>query len=201
MRIRSLVEDLTDQVYLPIRQAPRPTTYVVRVAGDPSIAAGPIRSRMRQIAPQAPLYDIHPLEQNLLAARSGHRFTMLLAAAFAAVAVALAFVGVFGLVSYIVSMRRFEFGVRLALGARSTDILRIVFREGLILIVAGLIIGTTFAGTAARLLQSQLFGVGAFDLWTYLISMAIIAAAGAVASWVPGRRAASSNVMDVIRSE
>jgi predicted permease len=201
MRIRSLVEDLTDQVYFPIRQAQRATTYVVKVSGDPSAAVGPIRSRMREIAPQTPLYDMHPLEQNLLAARSGHRFTMLLAAAFAAVAVVLAFIGVFGLVSYVVNTRRFEFGVRLALGARSTDILRIVVREGLVLIAAGLIIGTTIAGTAARLLQSQLFGVGPFDIWTYLIAMAVIAAACAMASWLPGRRAAASNVMDVIRSD
>jgi predicted lysophospholipase L1 biosynthesis ABC-type transport system permease subunit len=201
MRVRSLVEDMTDQVYFPIRQAPRATTYVVKVAGDPSAAAGPIRSRIREIAPEAPLYDMHPLEQNLLAARSGHRFTMLLAAAFAVVAVALACVGVFGLVSYIVNARRFEFGVRLALGARSTDILRIVVREGLILIAAGMIIGTTIAATAARLLQSQLFGVGAFDIRTYLIAMSVIAAACSMASWLPGRKAAASNVMDVIRSE
>src|SRR5262249_28568252 len=117
MRIRSLVEDLTDQGYFSIRQAPRQTTYVVKTTADPAALVAAVRARLRDVAPQAPVYDIHPLDQNLLAARSGQRFTMLLAIAFAAVAVALAFVGVFGVVSYMVNTRRYEFGVRLALGA------------------------------------------------------------------------------------
>src|SRR5262249_43922189 len=129
MRVRSLVEDLTDQVYFSIRQAPRQTTYVIRTTGDPATFVAAIRARIREAATQTPGSDIHAREQNLVAARSGQRFTMLLAIAFAAVAVALAFIGVFGLVSYMVNTRRYEFGVRLALGARSGHILRLVVGE------------------------------------------------------------------------
>jgi predicted permease len=201
MRIRSLVEDLTDQVYLPIRQAPRATTYVVKTVGDPAAVAGPIRSRIREVAPQSAVYDMHPLEQNLLDARSGQRFTMVLSAVFALVAVALAFVGVFGLVSYMADTRRYEFGVRLALGARSRHILWLVVREGMLLLMVGLMMGIVIAGMVARFLQSQLFGVSAFDISTYLITMAVITAAGALASWLPARRATASNALDVIRAE
>jgi len=201
MRIRSLVEDLTDQVYMPIRQVPRATTYVVRTTGDPAVLAASIRSRIREVAPQAPVYDMHPLEQNLLAARSGQQFTMVLAVAFAVVAVALAFVGVFGLVSYMVNTRRYEFGVRLALGGRSDHILWLVLREGMILVIAGLTIGVVIAGMVAQLLQSQLFGVSAFDVSTYAIAIAVITAACSIASFLPARKATASNMLDVMRTE
>jgi putative ABC transport system permease protein len=201
MRIRSLVEDLTDQVYFSIRQAPRQTTYVVKTTGDPASLVGAVRARIREVAPQTPVYDIHPLDRNLLAARSGQRFTMLLAIAFAAVAVALAFVGVFGLVSYMVNTRRYEFGVRLALGARSGHILRLVVGEGLLLIVVGLSIGVGLAVTVAQYLQSQLFGVGAFDISTYLIAAAVVTLACSFASWLPARTAAAANALDVIRAD
>jgi putative ABC transport system permease protein len=201
MRIRSLVEDLTDQVYFSIRQAARQTTYVVKTTGDPALFVGAVRARIREVAPQTPVYDIHPLEQNLLAARSGQRFTMLLAIAFSTVAVSLAFVGVFGLMSYMVNTRRYEFGVRLALGAHSSHILRLVVREGLLLIMIGLSIGVIIAVTVAQYLQSQLFGVAAFDVSTYLIAMAVITLACSLASWLPARTAAASNALHVIRAE
>jgi predicted permease len=201
MRIRSLVEDLTDQVYFSIRQAARQTTYVVKTTGDPATLVGAVRARIREVAPQTPVYDIHPLDQNLLAARSGQRFTMLLAIAFATVAVVLAFVGVFGLVSYMVNTRRYEFGVRLALGAHSAHILRLVVREGLLLIMIGLSIGVIIAVMVAQYLQSQLFGVAAFDVSTYLIATAVILVACSFASWLPARTAAASNALDVIRAE
>jgi len=199
MRLRSLVEDLTDQVYMTIRQASRPTTYVVKTTADPAAIAGSVRERIREFEPKATVYDIHPLDNYLIAAKSGQRFVMYLAAAFALVALALAFVGVFGLVSYAVNMRRYEFGVRLALGAHPRHILRLVVRERVVLLVAGLTIGVAIAGMVAQFLQSQLFGVTAFDISTYMIAMAVITIACSLASWLPARKAASSNVLDVMR--
>ena len=201
MRIRSLVEDLTDQVYMPIRQVPRPTTYVVKTSGDPADLAGPVRARIREVDAQVPVYDMRPLDEYLVAAKSGQRFTMFLAAAFAVVALVLAFVGIFGLVSYSVNTRQYEFGVRLALGAQSGQILRFVLREGLLLLMAGVAVGIVIAGTVAQFLQSQLFGVTAFDLPTYVIALATISIAGLCAVWLPARHASLSNPLDVIRSE
>ena len=91
--------------------------------------------------------------------------------------------------------------MRLALGARSGHILRLVIGEGLWLIVIGLSIGVGLAVTVARYLQSQLFGVAAFDMTTYLTAGAIITFAGFLASWLPARKAAASNALDVIRAE
>jgi len=201
MRIRSLVEDLTEQVYMPIRQAPRPTSYVLRTSGDPSDLVKTVRDAIRNFEPQSPVYDVHPLEQYLAGARSVQRFTTVLAVAFAAVALSLAFVGVYGLVTYSVNTRRYELGVRLALGARSTQILRLVMREGVALLAGGLLAGLAAAVIAARLLESQLFGVSPFDVPAYAIGVAVICAAGLLASWFPARKAAASNPLEVMRTE
>jgi ABC-type antimicrobial peptide transport system permease subunit len=124
---------------------------------------------------------------------------MFLAAAFAAVALALAFVGVFGLISYSASTRRYEFGVRLALGAQAGAIIRLVLRESLRLLAAGLTAGVAAAALVASLLESQLFGVTAFDVPTYVAAIVVIAAAGLLASWLPARKASATNPLDVIR--
>jgi predicted permease len=201
MRIRSLVEELSDQVYMPIRMVPRPTTYVVQAAGDPAELAGLTRDAIRRLEPQAPVYDIHLLDENLMGARSVQRFTMLLAGAFAGVALALAFVGVYGLITYSVNTRRYEFGVRLALGARSDQIVRLAMREGMVLLIAGLGVGLAGALGVAYFLRSQLFGVTPLDLPTYIIAIAVIAIAGFFACWLPARRASVSNPLEVMRAQ
>jgi predicted permease len=201
MRIRSLIEEGSDQVYMPIRQVPRPTTYVVRTSGDPAEILPAIRSRIRELKPPTPVYDIRPMEQYVVAARSAQRFTMFLAAAFASVAVALAFVGVYGLITYSVNTRSHEFGVRLALGAQAEQIRSLVLREGIRLVVAGLTIGLAGAALVARLLQAQLFGVTAYDIPTYAVSVAVILCAGLVASLLPARKASASNALKIIRAE
>jgi len=201
MRFRSLVEDLTDQVYFSIRQVPRPTSYVVRASGDPLQLVAVTRDLVRKIEPRVPVYDVRLLDSYLEAPRSVKRFTMQLAAAFAGVALVLAFVGVYGLVTYSVNTRRYEFGVRLALGARSIQILRLVMREGIVLLVAGLALGIAGAAMAARFLKSQLFGVSAFDVPTYIVALAVIAASGLLASWLPARKASMANPLEVMRAE
>jgi predicted permease len=201
MRIRSLVEDLTDQVYMSIRQVPRPTSYIVRTNGDASELAAVTRNRIREVEPQVPVYDIRLLDSYLDGARAVKRFTMFLAAAFAGVALVLAFIGVYGLVTYSVNTRRYEFGVRLALGARSGHILRLAMREGIALLSAGLALGIAGAAVASRFLESLLFGVSALDTSTYILALAVIAAAGLVASWLPARKASQSNPLEVMRAE
>jgi putative ABC transport system permease protein len=201
MRLRSFVEDLSDQIYLPIRQSTRPTSYVLRTTGDPAALSGPVREVIRRLDPQLPVYDMRPAEEYLVAARSAQRFTMLLGASFAAVSLVLAFVGVFGLITYSVNIRRHEFGVRLAIGARSREIIRLVLHEGLVLLAAGLLLGVAGASVLVGFLRNQLFGVTAFDIPTYAIAMAVIALAAFTASWFPARRASQSNPLDVLRTD
>lgn len=201
MRVRSLVEDLSPQIYFPIRQSTRPTTYAVKTSGDPAALAGITRDVIRKLNPNAPIYDLRLMEDYLVVARSVQRFTMVLAAAFAGIALALAFVGVFGLVSYSVNSRRYEFGVRLALGARSIQIVNLVMRQAVLLVSAGVAIGIGGAVLVGRLLQAQLFGVTPLDIPTYLVAVAVIAGAGFLVSWFPARRASLSSPLDVIRAE
>jgi putative ABC transport system permease protein len=126
---------------------------------------------------------------------------MQLAIGFAAVALVLAFIGVYGLVMYSANTRRYEFGVRVALGAQSREILRLVMREGIFLLSAGLALGIAGAAIAGRFLESLLFGVSALDIPTYVIALAVIALAGLLASWLPGRKASKSNPLEIIRAE
>jgi putative ABC transport system permease protein len=200
MRTRSLVQDLSEQVFMPIRLVPRPTSYVVSTAASPADLAPAIRATIHGVDPRIPISEVRPLETYLSRAKSTQRFTMFLAAAFAAVALALAFVGVFGLISYSASTRRYEFGVRLALGAQVGEIIRLVLRESLRLLAAGLIVGVAAAALVASLLESQLFGVTAYDVPTYLAAIVVIVAAGLLASWLPARKASATNPLDVIRT-
>jgi len=200
MRLRSFIEELSGQVYLPIRQFRRPATYVVRTSGDPIRLVGPTRDTVRRLDPQLPVYDVHLVEDNLIEARSGQRFTTMLATAFAAVTLALTVVGVYGLVSYSVNARRYEFGVRVALGAKSRQIVHLVLREGIPLLGGGLFVGVWAAAGLAYFLRTQLYGVTASDVATYAAAVSVIAAASLFASWLPARRAALSDPLTVMRT-
>ncbi len=113
-----VVEDVREQVYFPVRQVPRnPMAYVVRTEADASSLATVVRSTLDELDPQLPIYDLRQLRDAVLSARATHLFTMRLAALFAAVALCMACVGVYGVMAYSVAKRRVEFGVRLALGA------------------------------------------------------------------------------------
>src|SRR6185312_3918211 len=130
-----------------------------------------------------PIYDLRPLDTYLEHARATRRFTMRLASAFALVALALASVGVYGVMAYSVARRRQEFGVRLALGAEPGRVVAGVMREGLRLAAAGTLAGVVVALAASRLLQAQLYGVRPHDFVSYASTVAMLAAAAAVACW------------------
>ena len=202
LRLRSLVEDLTPQIFLPYRLWQRtPMAYVVGTDGDPSALARDVRAAVAAVDPQLPIYDLRPIETYVDSARSSRRFTMLLAAAFAASALVLTCIGVYGVLAYSVAVRRREFGVRRALGADTAQVMREVLREGLGLAVAGSAAGVAGAAIAAGLLQNQLYGVDARDPSTYLVTLAIILSAAGLACWIPAQRASTINPMDAIRTE
>ena len=126
---------------------------------------------------------------------------MILAGTFAAVALLLACVGLYGVIAYAVARRRHEFGIRLALGARPGQVEGLVVREGLRMAAAGLALGLPAAGASARLLQSQLFGVTPRDPLSYTIAVSLLAAAAVVASWIAARKATSASPLEVLRAE
>jgi putative ABC transport system permease protein len=210
LRLRSLVEDLTPQVFLPYRLWQRsPMAYVVRTdisststtAGEPSAVAADVRAAVAAFDRRLPIFDVHPLETYVEAARSIRRFTMLLAVVFAASALALTCIGVYGVLAYSVAIRRHEFGVRRALGADTAQVMREVWREGLAFTAAGCTGGLAGAVIGARLLQSQLYGVHPHDPITYGVSLALILGSAALACSIPAYRATAVSPMDALRTE
>jgi predicted permease len=202
MRQQSLLEEVREQIYFPQRQIRRnPVAYVVRANGDPAALAAPIRRLLAELDPELPISEVRPLEEYLTDARGARRFTMILAAAFASAALLLSAIGLYGLVTYSVAQRRREFGVRLALGALPKQVRALVVRQGARVAVAGLAFGIPAAILIARLLRSQLFGVGPGDPLTYAVAIALLAAAAVSASWFAARRASSANAIEALRAE
>jgi ABC-type antimicrobial peptide transport system permease subunit len=126
---------------------------------------------------------------------------MVLAATFSAVALLLAGAGLYGVISYAVARRRREFGIRLAIGAQPRDVETLVVSEGLRVAVVGLVLGIPAAASVARLLQSQLFGITARDVPSYLAAVVVLSVAALFASWLGARRATAASPLEVLRAE
>jgi putative ABC transport system permease protein len=191
------------QLYLPYTQyaAFYPRDLVVRTAGDPLSLAAAVRGEVWAVDNQQPVSNIQSMEQIMSESLTRQRFNMLLLAIFAGVAMALAAVGIYGVMSYSVSQRSHEIGIRMALGANSGDVLRLVVGQGLKLVSAGVAIGLASAFALTRLMESLLFGVSATDPATFaLISLALVAVA-ALASYIPARRATKVDPMVALRYE
>ncbi len=202
LRLRSLVADLTEQVFFPQKLVLRnPVAYAVRSNRDVASLAPDIRAAITRLDPRLPIYDVRPLTTYVEAARATRRFTMQLAAAFAIVALLLACVGIYGVLSYAVARRRHEFGVRLALGAAPGMVVHHVMREGLALALWGCAGGLAIAMLSSKLLGAQLYGIGARDPLTFTAGAAVIAVAAAIACWIPARRATAVSPIEALRTE
>jgi putative ABC transport system permease protein len=202
LRLRSLVDPLSEQVFLPERIVNRsPLAFVVRTSIAPEEVTAAVRRTIAALDPQLPVYEVRPLESFVADARAMQRFTSLLAGAFAAAALVLACVGVYGVMAYATARRRYEFGVRLALGAQRQQVVGLVVREGGRLLLAGVAAGVAVGVLAAHALQSQLFGVTPRDPATYGIAAAVVSCAALAASWLPARRAAAADPLDALRSD
>jgi predicted permease len=202
LRLRSLVADLTDQIYFPQRLVLRnPVAYVVRADRDPAALAIDVRKAIAALDPRLPVYDVRPFDTYLESAKAARRFTMQLAASFALVALLLSCVGVYGVIAYSVARRRHEFGVRLALGAEPSRVVRDVMREGLRLALAGSCAGVAVALGTSPLLATQLYGVRPHDPISYGSTVLILGAAAAIACWIPARRATRVSPMEALRTE
>ncbi len=202
VRHRSLVTEIREQVYFPQRQVLRnPSVYVVKTAGDPAAIAPAVRTALEAIDPALPIYDVRPLSAYVDTAIATRGFTMRLAVIFALVAVALASVGIYGVIAYSVTLRHHEFGVRRALGARGAQLLALVARDGATLLTTGIVTGLAGATVITWFLRGLLFGVSPWDLTTYLMAIPLLLVAGAIACLIPARRALATNPVDALRSE
>jgi putative ABC transport system permease protein len=190
------------QMYVPAAQQPqRAGTFVARTSGDPASLAPALRRELAAIDKNLPLYNVRTMEQVLSDSISRRRFQMILIAAFAGVGMLLAAVGIYGVISYSVAQRRHEIGVRMALGARAADILKLVVGQGLGLTLAGVGLGLVGAFVLTRVLASLLYGVSATDPLTFAcVSLALLGVA-LLACLVPARRATKVDPMIALRYE
>jgi putative ABC transport system permease protein len=177
------------------------STVVVRTEGDPSNAATLIRQQVKRLDPNVPVADVQLLETVVAKSTAQRRLTMMLLALFAAVALTLAVVGIYGVMSYIVAQRTREIGVRMALGARRGQILRLVVGRALLLAVIGVALGTVSAWLATRYMESLLFQTDAGDPVTLAAVAALLIGAAAAASYVPGRSATRVDPLVALRAE
>ncbi len=192
-----------EQYYIPAAQRPqRAMTLVLRAAaGDATALAASARAAVRAVDPDMPVFRVATMAEVIDTTLVNRKFVMLLLGQFAAVALILAGVGLFGVLSYAVSRRTREIGVRMALGARAADVLGMVVRQGMTLTAIGLVIGAGAALAATRAMAGLLFGVGASDPPTYVALALVLAAVALLACWLPARRAARVDPMVALRSE
>lgn len=177
-------------VYYPARQAPfRNTIVVLRTHEDPRGAIANVRAQLTAVDPTLPMAHVATLEQNVSNAVAQPRFQTFLLGAFAALALLLGAVGLYGILSYSVLRRTREIGIRLALGGAPADIRRMVVGEGMRLVVAGLVLGLAAAFLVTRYLETLLFGISARDPLTFAVVPVVLVATALLASYVPVRRA------------
>ena len=197
---RGLAQDAQTQVYIPFAQLPWGNmNLLVRTAVAPLSVAGAARAQISGVDPDQPVTDIRTANELMDSSLAQPRFTMLLLVAFSAAALALAIIGVYGVLAYSVAQRRHELGIRVALGAERADILRLVVRQGLLLAGAGVAIGLAAALLLTRLMSSLLYKVGARDFTTFALAPLAFLCIALLASYLPALRATRTDPMEALR--
>lgn len=194
-------EDVS-QVYLPFWQSPaRRASVAVRTADDPERITRSLATAVHSVDPDLPLAGIKTMEQIVSETLSFDRFGVVLYGSFAALALLLASIGIYGVMAFAVAQRRHEFGIRMALGAGGGQILRLVLREGASLALFGLCLGLGGAYLVGRAMQSTLYGVSALDVRAFGGVAVMLLAAALLACYVPARRASRVDPMVALRDE
>jgi predicted lysophospholipase L1 biosynthesis ABC-type transport system permease subunit len=175
--------------------------FVVRTRSDPWSTLPGIAAAVRQLDPEAPLYNIASLDRILAHEVTLPRIYSVLVAVFASLAIALAAVGIYGVMAYAVVQRTREIGIRMALGARQGQVLQLVLRRTIVHAAAGIIIGLVAAAMLTRYLQTLLFGVTPFDLLTFAGAAVVFAVVALVAAAIPARQASAVDPLIALRTE
>jgi putative ABC transport system permease protein len=190
------------QAYLPVRQAAQSSgAFVVRAATDPSSLGRTIEAAIHELEPNLPLFNVQTMNQVLDAGVGNERLTMMLMIGFAALALLMAAVGVFGVTAYAVAQRTHELGIRMALGAKPGSVLALVLKQEMSVCIAGVAAGIAGALLLGSLLESLLFGVTARDTGTIAIAAGVLLAVTALACAIPARRATRVDPVTALRLE
>jgi len=188
--------------WMPLAQSPAGSMDVVlRTIGDPLALSNSAREAVWSLDRDLPIPRIQTMEQNLSARVAQRRLNMLLLGLFASVALILAAVGIYGVMSYAVTQRTNEIGIRMALGAQASDVVGLVLKHGMALTLVGVAIGLIATFMLTRLMASLLFGVSATDPITFAAIAALLIGVALVACWIPARRATRVDPMVALRCE
>jgi ABC-type antimicrobial peptide transport system permease subunit len=189
-------------VYYSVTQRPGPGTFVVaRTQGDAAAASASIVRAIRSMDANVAVSDVATMDERVFRSMARQRFAMIMLTTFAGFAVLLAAVGIYGVMSYLVSTGTRDIGIRMALGAERGAILGMIFRQGLVLTIAGIVAGLAGAFALTRLMASLLFGVSTSDAVTFSSVAVLLGAVALAASYVPAQRATRVDPMVALRDE
>ncbi len=207
VRLYGQANEVPNQMYFSLRQpaagfgaAPR-TRLVARVQGDPAAATPAIRAVLREVEPDVPLALVEPMEDILSGSTRSVRFRAGLLAGFAGTAFLLAVIGLYGVLVYSVTRRSRELGIRIALGARSDEVFRLVVREGMRLVAIGIVLGLAGALAATRVVSGMLFEVQGTDPGVFAVVTLALLGAGLAACLLPARRATRVDAIQALRTD
>jgi predicted permease len=189
-------------VYLPLKQHYSPTVSLyVRTKGEPTKALASVRSAVQSLAPSVPLLNVQTITQVLVQSLAAPRMGAELLGGFGALALVLAAIGTYGVMSYSVNQRSQEIGIRMALGAQPGNVLRLILANGLAMVSAGVVVGLGLSSLLARSMSALLYGIGAFDAASFLITAALLIGVAMAACYVPARRAMRVDPLVALRYE
>jgi predicted permease len=202
VKFARLDERLTPFMYLPLAQAWRfDVNLLVRTSGDASQLIAPIRAEVRAMDANLPPPVTVTLERSAAVVLLPQRFAVMVTASLGVAGLLLAAIGLYGVLSFSTAQRTREIGVRMALGATRAAVVRLIVREGMRVVVVGVVVGLALAGLATQVLRPFLFGVNPLDVTTFAGMTAILAVSALVASFLPARRAANGDPMAALRQD
>ncbi|HEX9760779.1 MAG TPA: FtsX-like permease family protein, partial [Candidatus Acidoferrales bacterium] len=195
------------EIYLAMSQIPpgneswlgRSQAYVIRTRGNPADLAAAVQDLAVSVDRDQPVFAIQPMDRVLETSVAQPRFRAMLFVLFGAMALVLAVVGIYGVMAYSVAQRTQEIGIRMALGAQTADIARLVLGQGVALAVTGIVLGMGAAWGATRVMSAMLFGVAPTDVFSFAATAGLLAAVAVLACWLPARRATQVDPIVALR--
>jgi putative ABC transport system permease protein len=199
---QTLPNDPLAETYIPSTQDPSPAWYAaVRTTGKPGSMSAAVANAIHSVDRGLPVSDVRTMEDRVAVSLQNRRFSMLLLGSFAAIGLTLALVGVYGVISYSVTQRLHEIGMRVALGAGQSDVVRLVLGNAARLAAAGLAAGFVLSLLLSRWLAKAIFGVSATDVQTFVFVFVLMSIAALAAGYIPARRATRVDPMVALRHD